>query len=340
MRQIANPPNPYNKYSAEYVGEPPPTKLEVFEETATKKVITKAFASDWEGGWRYTVNCYRGCVHGCTYCFARQYHEYLGYGAGTDFETKIVVKPNAPMLLREELKKCRDQMPHLDFSFATDPYLPLEASYELTRKCLEVCVDFQIPVGVITKAPLVTRDIDLLKKLKKVSVFFSLPFLTKERSNPFEPYTPVPEARFRAMKSLADEGITVGIGVAPVIPGYNESDIPGLLERAKDSGATRAFMSLLHLDTDSIEAYFVQKMHERLSPTAAAKVINTMKRERGGTLRHATYKDRRAGKTEQWEVTKKLFDFHARRLGFTQHEKPAEVRPEREALLIQQSLFG
>ena len=182
MRYIKNPPNPYNKYSAEYIGEPPPTKLEIFEEIATKKVITKAYASDWEGGWRYTVNCYRGCVHGCTYCFARQYHEFLGYGAGTDFETKIVVKPNAPKLLREELKKTRDKMQHLDFSFATDPYIPLEGSYGLTRKCLEVCAEFRVPVGVITKSPLVTRDIDVLKKLK-VSVFFSLPFLTKEKSN-------------------------------------------------------------------------------------------------------------------------------------------------------------
>ncbi|MEP6946623.1 MAG: radical SAM protein [Acidobacteriota bacterium] len=312
------------------MGEPPPTKLEIFEETATKKIITKAFASDWEGGWRYTVNCYRGCVHGCTYCFARQYHEYLGYGAGTDFETKIVVKPNAPALLRRELIKCRDKMPHLDFSFATDPYLPLEASYELTRKCLEVCVDFQVPVGVITKSPLVTRDIDLLKRLKKVSVFFSLPFLTKERSNPFEPYTPVPDARFRAMREVADAGITVGIGIAPVIPGYNESDIPGLLERAKECGATRAFMSMLHLDTDSIEEYFVLKMNERLSPTAAAKVINTMKRERGGTLRHRTFRERMTGKTEQWEVTRKLFDFHVRKLGFKAHEKPEpEPVPER-----------
>ena len=337
MRQITNPPNPYNQYSAEYVGEAPPTKLEIFEETATKKIITKAFASDWEGGWRYTVNCYRGCVHGCTYCFARQYHEYLGYGAGTDFETKIVVKPNAPALLRQELKKMRVRVPHLDFSFATDPYLPLEASYELTRKCLEVCVDFQIPVGVITKAPLVTRDIDILKKLKKVSVFFSLPFLTKERSNPFEPYTPVPEARFRAMRMIADAGIAVGIAIAPVIPGYNESDIPGLLERAKESGATRAFMSMLHLDTDSIEEYFVQKMHERLPPTRVTKIINTMKRERGGTLRHQTYKDRMTGKTEQWEVTQKLFDFHARRLGFKQHEMKAET--EDIAAAVQPKLF-
>ena len=240
-------------------------------------------------------------------------------------------------MLRQELKKTRDKMPHLDFSFATDPYLPLEASYELTRQCLEVCVDFQVPVGVITKAPLVTRDIDLLKKLKKVSVFFSLPFLTKEKSNPFEPYTPVPDARFRAMKMLSDEGITTGIGIAPVIPGYNESDIPGLLERAKEAGATRAFMSMLHLDTDSIEEYFVQKMHERLPPTRVTKIINTMKRERGGTLRHATYKERMTGKTEQWEVTKKLFGFHAKRLGFTQHEQI--LKPQAAAMPVQPKLF-
>ena len=339
MRYIINPPNPYNKYSAEYIGEPPPTKLEIFEELATKKIITKAFSSDWEGGWRYTVNCYRGCVHGCTYCFARQYHEYLGYGAGTDFETKIVVKPNAPKLLRQELKKTRQKMPHLDFSFATDPYLPLEASYGLTRKCLEICAEFGVPTGVITKSPLVTRDIDILKKLN-VSVFFSLPFLTKEKSNPFEPYTPVPEARFRAMEMIANAGITVGIGIAPVIPGYNESDIPGLLERAKNAGATRAFMSMLHLDTDSIEEYFVQKMHERLPPTRVTKIINTIKRERGGTLRHRTYKERSVGKTEQWEMTKKLFDFHYKRLGFEKSERALNAEEIVESLMPnQQSLF-
>ncbi|MGD9588589.1 MAG: radical SAM protein [Pyrinomonadaceae bacterium] len=331
MRHVKNPPNPYDRYSAEYIGEPPPTKLEVFEETATRKVITKAFASDWEGGWRYTVNCYRGCVHGCTYCFARQYHEYLGYGAGTDFETKIVVKPNAPQILREELKKTRDKMPHLDFSFATDPYIPLEAEYKLTRQCLEVCAEFRVPTAVITKSPLVTRDIEVLLKQSKVSVFFSMPFLTKESSNPFEPYTPVPEARFRAMRKLSDAGITTGIGIAPVIPGYNEPDIPGLLERAKECGATRAFMSMLHLDTDSIEDYFVQKMNERLTPNRISRIINTIKRERGGTLRHRSYKERGTGMTEQWEVTQKLFDFHARRLGFVQHSRSeaaaAEVPP-------------
>ncbi|MFN6962301.1 MAG: radical SAM protein [Pyrinomonadaceae bacterium] len=325
MRYVKNPPNPFEKYSAEFIGEPPPTKLEVFEETATKKVITKAYASDWEGGWRFTVNCYRGCIHGCTYCFARRYHEFLGYGAGTDFETKIVVKPNAPQILRQELKKTRDRMPHLDFSFATDPYLPLEASYELTRKCLEVCVEFRVPVAVITKSPLVTRDIDVLQRLPKVSVFFSLPFLTKEKSNPFEPYTPVPEARFRAMRTLSDAGIATGIAVAPVIPGYNESDIPGLLERAKECGATRAFISMLHIDSDSIEAFFVEKMHERLPATRVTKILNTIKRERGGRVQHGSFRERDRGRTEQWEVTKKLFEFHARRLGFNRTEKVVVV---------------
>ena len=141
MRQINNPPNPYQKYSAEFLGEPSPTKLEIYEEYTTKKVITKAYSSDF--GHRYTVNCYRGCIHACTYCFARQYHEYLGYGAGTDFETKIVVKPNAPILLWEELKRTRERINHLDFSFATDPYLPLEANYELTGKCLEISFDYK-----------------------------------------------------------------------------------------------------------------------------------------------------------------------------------------------------
>ena len=327
MRRIENPPNPYVRYSAEYVGEPPPAKLEVFEETGTKKIITKAFASDWEGGWRYTVNCYRGCIHGCTYCFARQYHEYIGYGAGTDFETKIVVKPNAPQLLRAELKKTRDKMPHLDFSFATDPYIPLEAEYQLTRKCLAECVEFRVPVAIITKSPLIVRDIDLLAKLEKVSVFFSIPFLTKEKSNPFEPYTPVPEARFRAMKILAEAGIKVGIGIAPVIPGYNESDIPGLLEAAREAGAQRAFMSLLHIDTDSIEEYFVRKLKEKI-PDRASKIINAIKRERGGSLRHRTYADRSIGLTAQWEITQKLFAFHVRRLGFKANEKTEEVSHE------------
>ncbi len=270
-------------------------------------------------GNRFTVNCYRGCIHGCTYCFARRYHEFLGYGAGTDFETKIVAKVNAPEILRAELRRTREKINHLDFSFATDPYLPLEASYELTRKCLKVCEEFRFPVAVITKSPLVTRDTDILRNLKS-TVFFSIPFLTKEKSNPFEPYTPVPEVRFAAMKRLSDEGIKTGIAIAPIIPGYNEDDIPLLLERARESGASRAFMSMVHFDTDSIEDYFVKRLYEKLSPAKAERVLKQIRRERGGTLRHKTFSERGVGKTEKWTIATKLFDLHFRRLGFSSRE--------------------
>ncbi|MEZ5345434.1 MAG: radical SAM protein [Pyrinomonadaceae bacterium] len=334
MRQVRNPPNPYEAYSAEFVGEPPAAKLEVFEETTTSSMITKSYAKN-EVGYRLIVNCYRGCIHGCTYCFARQYHEYIGYGAGTDFETKIVAKINAPDVLRRDLKKIRLKIPYLEFSFTTDPYLPLEANYLLTQKCLKVCAEFGVRAGVITKSPLVTRDSDILKDLDS-TVLFSIPFLTKESSNPFEPYTPVPDARFRAMKRLADQGITVGIGIAPVILGYNDSEIPLLLEKAKDNGATKAFMSFVHFDTDSIEQYFTQRLIETI-PTKAAKILNHVKRERNGNLRHRNYAERNSGKTERWDIAKNMFDLHFRRLGYVKYEPFDE--PERGELPVQQKLF-
>ncbi len=333
MRQINNPPNPYQKYSADFLGAPPAAKLELYEEFTTKKIITKAYSSDF--GYRYTVNCYRGCIHGCTYCFARQYHEYLGYGAGTDFETKIVVKPNAPFLLREELKKTREKIGHIDFSFATDPYLPIEANYELTRKCLEICAEFKMPVGVITKSPLITRDLDVLQKLN-ATVFFSIPFSTTEKSKPFEPYTPIPEVRFRAMKTLTDAGIKVGIGIAPIILGYNDSDVPVLLEKARENGATKAFINLIHFDTDSILEYFTEKLHEKL-PTHENKILNQLKRERDGHLRHRFYAERNGGKTEKWEIVRKIFEVNFKRLGFEQFQKTE--KPMEKSLPIQQKLF-
>lgn len=333
MRHIKNPPNPYHQYSSEFVGEPPPTKLEIFEETATRSMVSESWSPDL--GSRFVVNCYRGCIHACTYCFARRYHEFIGYGAGTDFETKIVAKVNAPKVLREELRKTRKKITHLEFSFATDPYLPLEANYKLTQKCLEVALEFKIPTFVITKSPLVTRDMELLKKLD-ASVLFSIPFLTTEKSKPFEPYTPIPDARFRAMKTLSEYGIKTGIGIAPVIPGYGESDIPGLLEKTKENGGTKAFMSILHIDSDSIEEYFVRKLDE-IIPTKRDKILNHIKRERGGKLTHNTFAERGKGKTQQWEMAKNLFNLHFKRLGFEKFGRPEKTKEK--AIPVQHSLF-
>jgi len=337
VRYVQNPPNPYHKYGAEFLGEPSPVKLEIFEETATRQIVTKNNSPDV--GFEYSVNCYRGCQHGCTYCFARPYHEFLGYGAGTDFETKIVVKINAPTLLRNELRKKSLRGELMSFSFTTDPYLPLEANYELTRKCLEACRDFGNPVAIVTKSPLVTRDSDVLIEINKrnrAMVYFSIPFLTLEKSKLFEPFAPKPEIRFRAMKELASAGILVGIAIAPIIPGYNESDIPGLLQKARECGATEAFMTMLRLPTESLQNYFVSRLKE-YAPTKANKILNHIKRERGGKLNNSTFGERMSGKTEQWNLAVKMFDLHYRRLGFGQNrfERANEILQTP----IQQSLF-
>lgn len=338
MRYVNNPPNPYHKYDAEFLGEPSPVKLEVFEESATKTIVSQNNSPDV--GFRYSVNCYRGCIHACTYCFARRYHEYLGYGAGTDFESKIVVKINAPKLLRRELlrrKSLRGEL--IAFSFTTDPYLPLEASYELTRECLKACRDFGNPVSIITKSPLITRDLDVLCEINKrsrVHVYFSIPFLNVETSKLFEPFAPKPEVRFQAMGKLADAGIAVGIGIAPVIPAYNDSQIPALLEKARACGASEAFMNLVHFDTDSVRDYFVSRL-ENDAPTKAEKILNHIKRERSEDLRHKTLAERMNGKTENWKLTKKIFDLHYKRLGFGRER--IQNKTAEKPLPIQQSLF-
>ena len=331
VRQISNPPNPYHKYDAEFLGEAPAAKLEIFEETTTKTIVSKNNSPDVN--FTYSVNCYRGCIHACTYCFARPYHEFLGYGAGTDFETKIVVKINAPELLRKELRKKSLRGQSLSFSFTTDPYLPLEANYELTRRCLQVCREFKNPVGIVTKSPLVTRDIDVLSSLDAV-VYFSIPFCTTEKSKPFEPFTPIPDARFRAMKIMADAGIPVGIAIAPIIPGYNESDIPALLQKARDCGATRAFMTMLRLPTESLQNYFTARLNEKI-PTKADKIFNQIKRERGGKLNSSEFGNRMKGKTENWNMAVKMFDLHYKRLGFGR----SEIKRDNHTLPVQQNLF-
>src|SRR5947207_8214105 len=247
MRFIDNPPNPWLTESIEWIGEPPAARIEVYEETETRTIISSNDSPDV--AFDYSINCYRGCVHGCTYCFSRPTHEYLDFGAGTDFERKIVVKIKAAELLRRELMKPSWKGNEIVFSFTSDPYVPLEANYKLTRSCLEVCAEFRNPVGIVTKSALIRRDIDVLQKLTReasVGVYFSIPFADYDIARAVEPCAPSPNARFEAMKALADAGIQVGIGIAPTIPGLT-TDIPALLQRAKDCGATKAFINMLPL---------------------------------------------------------------------------------------------
>jgi DNA repair photolyase len=314
MQYVANPPNPWLTHSVEWLGEPPETKLEVFEETDTRNIISHNNSPDVS--FDYSLNCYRGCIHGCTYCFSRPTHEYLGYGAGTDFDRKIVVKVNAPTLLRKELMKPSWKGDEIVFSFTSDPYIPLEAHYRLTRRCLEVCAEFRNPVGVITKSALIRRDIDVLQQLSRdarLGVFFTIPFTDRESARAVEPYAPLPEARFHAMRDLAAAGIKVGIGIAPVIPGLT-TDIPELLKRAKDAGATHAFINMLRLP-GSVASYFQERLHEKL-PTKANRILNRIREAREGKMNSSVFGERMRGKGQYWEATERLFKIHCERLGF------------------------
>jgi DNA repair photolyase len=317
MRYVDNPPNPWLTHSVEWIGEPPAAKIEVFEETETRSIITSNDSPDV--AFDHSVNCYRGCVHGCTYCFSRPTHEYLGYGAGTDFERKIVAKVRAPELLRKELMKRSWQGDEIVFSFTSDPYIPLEANYKLTRGCLEVCAEFRNPVGIVTKSALIRRDIDVLQRLAQdasVGVFFSIPFADYDIARAVEPFAPSPNARFEAMETLAEAGIEVGIGIAPTIPGLT-SDIPALLQRAKDCGATKAFINMLRLPS-SVAPYFEQRLREKL-PTKADRVLNRIRDARGGKLNSSVFGERMRGKGQYWSAQEKLFEVYCRRLGFNEH---------------------
>ena len=338
MQYVANPPNPWLTHSVEWLGEPPETKLEVFEETDTRTIISHNNSPDVS--FDYSLNCYRGCIHGCTYCFSRPTHEYLGYGAGTDFDRKIVVKVNAPALLRKELMKPSWKGDEIVFSFTSDPYIPLEAHYRLTRRCLEVCAEFRNPVGVITKSALIRRDIDVLQQLSRdarLGVFFTIPFTDRDSARAVEPYAPLPEARFHAMRDLAAAGIKVGIGIAPVIPGLT-TDIPELLKRAKEAGATHAFINMLRLP-GSVAPYFQERLHEKL-PTKANRILNRIREAREGKMNSSVFGERMRGKGQYWEATERLFKIHCERLGFNQKIPRATeaattfVRPT-----SQQSLF-
>ena len=315
MRYVLNPPNPWLSTSVEWIGEPPEARLEVFEETATRTIITHNRSPDV--GFDYSINCYRGCTHACTYCFSRPTHEYLGFGAGTDFERKIVAKIEAPKILRRELMKPSWQGDELVFSFTSDPYLPLEAHYRLTRQCLEVCLEFRQPVSIVTKSALVRRDKELLVELAReadAAVYFTIPFRDQQTARAVEPFAPSPEARFAAMQELAEAGVRVGIGIAPLIPGLNDWHIPELLKRAREAGASTAWMTLLRLP-GSVAPYFELRLRERL-PTKAERVLNHIREERGGRLNSSEFGSRMKGTSEQWRLIEKMFKLHCHRLGF------------------------
>ncbi|HEX7653278.1 MAG TPA: PA0069 family radical SAM protein, partial [Verrucomicrobiae bacterium] len=233
-------------------------------------------------GFDATVNPYRGCEHGCIYCYARPTHEYLGFSAGLDFETKIMVKLNAPALLRAELAKPKWQPQVISLSGVTDCYQPVERKLKLTRGCLEVLLDFRNPVAIVTKSGLIARDVDLLAQLAKyqaVMVYISLTTLDSELRNILEPRTsPIP-ARLQAIETLAQAGVPVGVLVAPVIPALNDHEMPAILKAAAAAGAICAEYTLVRLP-HGVGPLFEQWLETHF-PQRKEKVLNQIRAMRG-----------------------------------------------------------
>src|SRR5213082_841049 len=312
-RSISNPPNPWLSTEVEYLEEIPPAELEVYEDH-TRDILAHNDSPDV--GFSWSVNPYRGCFHACAYCYARPTHEYLGLGAGTDFERKITVKPEAPRLLREAFERRSWKGKLIAFSGVTDCYQPLEASYQLTRGCLEVCRDYRNPVCIITKAPLVERDMDLLTELSRVarvSVSVSIPLWDRDHARALEPQVPTPQRRMETVARLAATGIDVGVNVAPMIPGLGDADIPAILEAAAKAGAQWAGFVFLRLP-GSVAAVFEERLRERL-PLRAERVLSRIREARGGKLYDSRFGVRGRGEGTYAETVRNLFESTARRVG-------------------------
>jgi DNA repair photolyase len=269
------------------------------------------------------INPYRGCEHGCVYCFARPNHEYLGFSAGLDFESRILVKEDAPALLREALRGSSWRPRTIMMSGVTDPYQPVERRLRVTRRCLEVLAEARNPVGLITKNHGVTRDVDLLKELAAhdaVAVTISVTTLRRELQRVMEPRTSTPIRRLDAIRVLAGEGIPVGVNLAPVIPGLTDEEIPAILEEAARAGARWAGYILLRLPhgvKEIFEAWLGTHFPDRKD-----RVLNRLRDAYGGRLYDGSFGVRGKGTGAYAEQIKGLFRSTVRKLGM---EAPPEL---------------
>ena len=282
----------------------------------TKTLIARNQSPDV--GFETSINPYRGCEHGCIYCFARPTHEYLGFSAGLDFESKIVVKHDAPRLLEAELSSPKWEPQLLMMSGVTDCYQPIERKLQITRRCLQVLAQFRNPVGILTKNRLVTRDIDVLVELAKhkaVAVNLSVTTLDVDLQRIMEPRTSAPAARLDAVSRLRAAGIPVGVMVAPVIPAINDHEIPAIVNACAKAGAQFAGYVLLRLPW-AVRPLFEHWLDEHF-PERKAKVLERVRQTRGGDkLYDPRWRKRQIGEGIFAEQIANLFEVSCRRAGF------------------------
>lgn len=316
-----NPPNRFEQLHVEPDPDAPPEERPhprtQFYIDGTTSLLTENDSPDLP--FTVGLNPYRGCEHGCAYCFARPYHEYLGWSAGLDFETKIMVKTRAPAILRDELSSPRWKPQSISMSGVTDCYQPAERQFKLSRACLEVCAEFRQPISIITKNALVTRDIDLLADLARdqcSAVYISVTTLDTELAGKLEPRASRPAARLRAIRELTAAGVPVGVMVSPVIPGLTDHELPSILAAAAEAGAKRASYIILRLP-HAVKDVFLQWLDDH-APGKKARVIDRLRDLRGGKLYDATWGKRLKGEGIFADQISELFHVTARRAGLNQ----------------------
>lgn len=303
------------EWDSEYLKTQHDRQVQYFEDSA-KSIVTENKSPDIP--FRYSVNPYRGCIHACSYCYARNSHEFLGLNAGLDFETKIFVKHHAAHLLQTFLARESWRPEPIVFSGITDCYQPAERKFQLTRQCLEVANECNQPVSIITKNALVLRDLDLLAEMaaRKIShVNISITTLDPELARMMEPRTSIPAGRLRAVETLANAGVPVRVMVAPIIPGLNDHEAPAVMKAAKDAGAGDARYVLLRLPL-TVKPVFREWLH-RTQPLEAKKVESLVNQTRSGKLNDSTWGQRLSGTGEIADQIGAMFKVFRQKLNFS-----------------------
>ncbi|HVN82296.1 MAG TPA: PA0069 family radical SAM protein [Terriglobia bacterium] len=316
-----NPSNRFESLHYEHeadqdeVGEPAPTTQ--FLKDHSRSLITYNDSPDV--GFDASINPYRGCEHGCIYCYARPTHEYIGYSAGLDFETKILVKEQAPDLLRSELSSSKWKPQVVAISGVTDPYQPIERKRELTRSCLAVFCEFRNPVTVVTKNYLVTRDLDYLTDLARdqaAAVFLSVTTLDRDLCRTLEPRTSHPLRRLAAIEKLSSAGVPTGVMVAPVIPGLTDHELPAVLAACAKAGAQFAGYITLRLPL-TVAPLFEQWLTQHV-PDRRNKVLNRIRSLRDGRLNDPCFGSRMRGQGIFADQVAEMFAISCRKLGIAE----------------------
>ncbi len=338
--------NPRNRFDAmhvetdeeSWIDEDARPQRTVFLNDDSQSILAASDAEDLS--FDYGLNPYRGCEHGCAYCYARTYHEYLGFSAGLDFESKIVVKSKAPELLEAALAKPSYKPGKISLSGVTDCYQPVERKLQITRRCLEVLARFRNPVVVITKNALVARDIDHLAELAKyqaVAVYLSVTTLDPELARILEPRASSPRARLKTIQTLSEAGILAGVSAAPMIAGLNDSELPAILEAVADHGAAFAAYSMVRLPGAVAEVF--ENWLDRHTPMAKVKILGRIRAAHDGKLNGLTPGVRMRGTGAAAGQTRALFHACCKRNRLSVSPPSLSLKSFRRLTPGQQELF-